>query len=313
MNQQLTLNKSIIKFFAENLPAYSVNDAIKIIDLIEQNRIISDFEKKYFIELDNEIDTISDLTKRFEIRKIFDNWINYRCSFINYSFDSENEGDVQLAFHSEDRIYFNPYLIEKQKSKLEIKYSGIEVHNKDSFLEPEYFQRLKHLPTAVRLNDGLPYDLAAIINPFIKEAKRIIVIDPYLPNENASRNLFNLFDLLIGKEITLVFLSEKKYTAIQIKKNGIFEEIIDKIKLKLYNDFLNNLENKRLDGFKINMEHFHEKKHIERHILTEEVQINLPGGLDFLNIDGKPNLISSALKEYDIKEISIKGRIKKTK
>ena len=55
---------------------------------------------------------------------------------------------------------------------------------------PTTYHKLKHLPTLI--NMSLYYDIKQqSFDPFLRDAKNVLIEDPYLPNTKASLNLWN--------------------------------------------------------------------------------------------------------------------------
>jgi len=290
MDQQITLSKEIVPYLASNLPSFKFNNAMKCIKFIEQNYIVCDNQKKHFLSIVNEIDKLDNEEKRDTMRVIFDHWMREKNSFVETEEESMNE--ISLAEKCNDKIYFNPLLPDNKINKLLVKYSKVESHNEKTFLSPLPINRLKHAPTIIPLVKNTYYNLYTIIEPFIRGADEVKIIDPYLPNPNASNNLFNILPLMKNKKITLSYLKRDKY---------IYNDD-DEWGQKNYDDFDAAIREKIRAGYLISLKKIKVKKHRERYIVTDRFNIYLPGGLDFLDNNGFPKI---DLEEIDIKEIRI--------
>lgn len=297
MNQQLTLSKSIVHFLNDNLPTFRGNDALKTIDFIEQNFIVADNSVKHFNILLDEIQNIKNEINRQEIQKLFIYWVQEKKYLVNFNYGDSNYNEVQLAQYTEDKIYFNPSLETEKIVEYSKKFRGLEIHNLKTFIDPDHIHRLKHLPTIIPLQKNTRYDIVKLFQPFLKYAKFIRIEDPYLPNATASANLLLLIKPLRSVPISLIFLPKNEYIKAQNKtKMSDKTDIYDKLILEI--------ENLISEGYKIDYSvHFKKKNHRERFIFTEDFQIYLPGGLDFLSIYG-------FLKEEDATDISEKKEIR---
>lgn len=278
MDQELFISKEIIRYLNENLPAYKINDAMKAIDYIEQNYIICDKKKQYhFNNITDSIDSLENNPKKEEIKRIVDNWINTKRKFIDCDFDSSDESIYNLTLKTEDKIYFNPFLSPKEKDNLSIKYKDIEFHHIQSFINPQHYNRLKHIETKICLEKNCYYDLIKILTPFLKYAKNVEILDPYLFNDLASKNLLKIIDNFKEKTFNLIFLHDDK------NKDNIEYK-------KKYDNFIKKLKELVDDGYKVKFdEKIRKKRHFQRHIKTEKYHISIPGGLDFLNSEGYIN------------------------
>jgi len=302
MNQQLTLANDLVNYLSDSLPTFRENDAIKAVELIDQNFIVSDANVKHFNCIIDSIDNIQDQLKKNEIQKLFTYWIQEKKYLVDCEYQEDRAGELDLALNSEDKIYFNPNIDNKTVKKYLKKIGDVESHNIQSFLNPEPYHRLKHLPSLISLEMGVYYDLFKLFNPFLRDSKNIRIEDPYLPNNTASYNVLKIIENLRHQNITLVFLTRSKYAEHPVndkrnKKESVYDKFIEKLKA------LNN------DGYQINFSnHFRKKIHRERYLFTEEIQIRFPGGLDFLGNDGylrnDTNSDISEKKEIRIEELN---------
>lgn len=301
MNQQLTLSQELVNYMAIHLPVFKENEASKAINYIDQNFIVSDLGLKHFNNIIDAIEMIQDQNKKIGIQNLFTYWIQEKKCLIDCEFPGDSCDELKLALISEDKIYFNPVLNQAKRRKFSKEYNKLEMHDIKSFLNPEPYHRLKHLPTSIAFQKGIYYDLRKILNPFLKFSKTICIEDPYLPNLKASHNVLKVIENLKRANISLIFLNRSKYIDHHVdrerkKKEFFYDSFIEKLKLLI------------TKGYQIKYNsHFKKKTHRERYIFTDEFQIYLPGGFDFLEIDG---YLKNEI-EFDIddkKEIRIEER-----
>lgn len=270
MNQQLTVSKELVNYFSKYLPAFKENDAIKTVEFIDQNFIVTDNKIKHFNNIVDAIEAIQDEKKKSEIQKIFTHWIQERKCLVECDYKDDSESEIKLAASSEDKIYFNPTLKADAIKRYAKRYSEIELHNIKSFVNPESFHKLKHIPSTIPLEKGVYYDLQKILDPFLRSSENILIEDPYLPNTTASYNFLKIIENFRHQNIKLVFLTRSKYA-----EHSVYDKFIEKLKA------LNN------DGYQINFSnHFRKKIHRERYLFTDDFQIYFPGGFDLLETDG---------------------------
>lgn len=292
MNQQLVISSIIVDYLATNLPVFSKSEVLDVIELIEQNVIVCDHNKFYFNSLLNQIEKLEPSSKKEEIKKIINYWILEKKLFVNCDYQDCKEKEIFLADSTQDRIFMQPLLSKKEVDKYRIKYKNIETHNTKSFINPLPSQRLKHLPTTINLEKGIFYDLINILDPFLRTAKQVRIEDPYLPNKFARHNAFMIMRKYPDISYDLVFLNKILYSDNKAEKKDI------------YDSFIYEISQLNQNGSKISFHNqLREKKHRERYIFTESIQIYLPGGLDFLRPDGF--ISTSSYDEPSVREIRI--------
>ena len=126
------------------------------------------------------------------------------------------------------------------------------------------------------MEEGCYYDINRIFAPFLRDAKNVRIEDPYLPNTKASLNIWKIINHLNDSRIKLVFLKRNKYAS-----NG------NKFMEDRYDTFTKTIQEYQKNGLQIDYsEPFVKKSHRERWIFTDQFQIYVPGGLDFLDEDG---------------------------
>lgn len=300
MNQQLVISKEIVSFFTDKLPTFRRNDAIDVIEYIEQNLFVSDNRTVHFNSILDKIDELEPSVKRDEIKKIISYWIQEKKYFTECEYKMGNENEINLTWHTQDKIYFKPLLAENEITDYYEKQSELEIHNLNTFLNPQPMHRLKHIPTIIPLQEGVFYDIVKIINPFIRHAKYVQIEDQYLPNIRASYNLFKIVENFPDKRFKLIFLDKESF--FEYKSGNKREEME-----KRYDLFIKQIHNLNKKGYKISYkDRYRIKKHRDRYIFTEEFQILIPGGFDFL--DNKGFLINTDKEKPERREIIIEKR-----
>lgn len=292
MNQEITLSRNFVRYWYENPPKRGEGISLisKIEEFLSQNYIVFD-NKGWFLSI------VKDELKNLNIN----NENEYEtCEIIILSIltkrpipdpieiNIENITELSMATRSGDKIYFDPISNPQEIKKLEKKHNDVEIYNLDSFLNPPIYKRLKHIPTRYRLEKDVRVNLSIIIIPFIKGSSKLYIYDPYIYNNNSKyqlEQLFEIFDNQIMIEINA--LNKHKYCKIKSEDN--------------YKNFINFIEQKKQQGFKITLNDGLPSKHKERYLLTDQYQIYLPGGLDFLDENNYPVLDNDS----EIKEIRI--------
>lgn len=273
MNQGITISLNTINYLSQNLPTVKTNNAQKIIELFDENFLITDSKLEYAKILWERVENI--LNKELKeylldfIKKSTKNNLNPK---INLLFTIEEV----MALKSIDKIFLDPTLEKKEIKKLQMKYP-IEVHNAQSFVTPEIHHRLKHSKCTLVFESSEIYDFKHIFEPYIRNAKKIIIEDPYLPNHKAFHNLKLLLSVFEGSEIVIKTYSKHYY----LKNKKGQEDNFTKLELFIKNLMRNKIKVKHL--------FYDQGKHKERYIYTDIVKIKVPGGLDFLDNDGKIN------------------------
>jgi len=278
MNQEITYSSTLIEYLYSDKTILEISEQKKVWELIKQNYVVCDSDLKILEFYGEIIKGLPNSVLKQELQNFVDGLINDKAQkrIIFNTINSNNDLEMNLAKSSNDKIYFNPIFNEKEIKNIIKKHSEIEPHNVFSFLAPQPIQRLKHLPTVINMESGCYYDINRIIGPFLKDAKNIRIEDPYLPNGIASKNLWKLLDHVKMARVKLVFLKRNKY----IHSNN-------KVKEKQYDSFIKNIIQYQSKGLLIDFsEPFIKKSHRERWIFTDDFQIYIPGGLDFLSEDG---------------------------
>lgn len=283
MNQEITYSSSLINYLNSDYSALEITDQKKVWELIKQNYLVCDKELKILEEFGAQVMKLPNSNIKQELQNFVDGLINNKANKRRtYELKKYCElFDINLTISSTDKIYFNPTFNLSEIKNISKKYSEVETHNTPTFLNPDPIQRLKHIPTIIPLKKGEVYDLIKIISPFLRSSNDARIEDPYLPNYLASRNILKIIEHFPEVNFNLVFLTKELFSTHN-------EEVKKKKKGKYYDSFVNELERLRKNGYNICYnEKFNDKRHRERYIFTDNVQIYIPGGFDFLKEDGK--------------------------
>lgn len=300
MNQQLVVSKEIINYFKERLPTFRKNDAIDLMEYVEQNYFISDNKTNHFNSIIDKIDELESSIQKDEIKKIINNWIQERKCLIECEYKNDSDSEIILTKRTQDKIYLQPLFSEAELNRFRNKYLELEIHNSQTFLNPLPQHSLKHLPTIIPLKKDEKYDLVKIISPFLRYTTTARVEDPFLPNRLASKNILKVIKNFSNVNFRLVFLSKELFA-------GHNDEEIKKKKEDQYDSFVEDLEELNKKGYKIShKEKFESKIHRERFIFTRDFQIYIPGGFDFLKSDGTLAINEGGIPER--REIRIEKR-----
>lgn len=294
MEQELTLSESIFDYLSKNL-TYGRSKSSDCIDLISDNFIIDDEDKTVMKLFDNALNTI-DLND-FNIRKYLEDtlktWLDNNRKKINAVHEKDWNNDIlELCQLSHDKILFNPYIDQKEINHLKKRIFNLEIHNLNSFLKPDNSSRLKHIPFILKLEKNIFYDINNILLPFIRNAKNIVIIEPYIYSWQNFTN-FKKFSEIIPKSIPC---------KIKLFRNSSKDDKT-KHEITIFNEFINDSNR---NGYDYVIEYFmlppnKSSKHIERHILTDKYKIYMPGGFNCIDENGYANIS----EDDDIKEIKV--------
>lgn len=104
-----------------------------------------------------------------------------------YEISNSNNSDIEffIAKKSIDKLFFDSNLTLKDINQKRKNDYEIEFHNSESLICPECYQRLKNVPSTIKLEKDKIYDWKTILHPFLRNAKNIEIKDPYLSNYTA--------------------------------------------------------------------------------------------------------------------------------
>jgi len=274
LNQEITINKSIINYFNNSLPVYGeVVPAQKIWQYLKENKLIIDKERKLLNELWEQIEQkIEDYKLKNSLKEYIDYFSKGRLVIV----ELENfKDEVELCKKSNDRIFLDPVLSKKEINKKHKKFNDIEFHNEKSFISPKVYQRIKHSEMTLLFDKDENYEIEKIFEPYLRNTEFLKIIDPFLPNKGALNNLKKILDCYTGERILLKYYEKNLFKKYKRNEKKAEKEFIE------FENYIN-----KNHKFKIQLDNFKKKQHHDRYIITDKVEIKLPGGLDFL-VDGK--------------------------
>jgi len=292
MKQELTISPSLVDFLFNN-PATrrGPNRSVKIINIIEQNKIAVDEKSLIWNEYISAVDRLSGNDKE-EIGEIFSFWLLE--GFVNFT-NSITNNIYDIAEKTKDKILFELALSPKEINKLQKKHYEIEFHNYETAINPTLTHKLKNAPYKYTFEENVLYDFELIFEPYFRDSKFLKIIDPFIYNEKAVANFEKLISFSNFQQIDIVAHSHHNY----VKKysNGKIKEYQSN-----YDNFLTKVNSLKSSDVICKLDSFSSKKHFERYIYTENIKIKLPGGLDFIDQDGKVNISNDS---NDIPELEI--------
>jgi hypothetical protein len=292
MNQHLTVSNTIVNYLDRSLPAYKRIKAHDVINIIEQNFIVSDRTKKHLQNIVSEIEKIEDSKHRKILQDIIVNWLDNRSKFVECDM-ALITNLIELSKKDTDKIYFDPTLSQIDVGKLKTQHSSVEIHNENSLLEPKDIHKLKNCPCTIRLRDNIKYNVVALFEPYLREAKEIIFQDPFLINPSAFYNFRLLINCIKANKISAFVHSKHNYLGYGWEKDRNKREMN-------YDSFV-----KYADQKNIYLSEWKRADHKERFIITDKLEIYIPGGLDLFNNDGT---IRMSEPDKEIKNIKVEYR-----
>ncbi len=270
MNKEITFNSKIPHFLYQEQINGKFLKVQKIYDLLNQNLIARDSENHFKSLIESvicEIEEESSIVN--EIKFNITEFIRHR----SVPFKVHGEfSELKLCNATSDKIFFTPQgLGEKDSMQMEV-YKSIIICTLDSIDEI-----CPILPFKIQLIPGETYDIEELISKVSAQSSTLKIIDPYIYNKYAVNNLKRIASIRYFKEITVKMNPEENSEYSPGKSKS-------KSNTKLLTEVLKDLERK---GSRIRIEYFKKYEHQQRYILFDEVQVEVPGGLDFLDPQGK--------------------------
>lgn len=300
MEQEISVSDSVIRYLSQNIKPYGKGIEYECINILSDNYIVDDENNTIFKMFDKAIELINtddpfELGKKTYFKEQLKTWLEKNRRKINNVYESDWNNDVlELCKLSQDKILFDTSLGDKEIKSIRKKIFDIEIHNLNTFLQPDSSYRLKHLPLKIKLEQDICYNLNNILFPFIRNAKYLVIVEPYI---SSWQNIVNFKKLteIIPKSITCEIIKFRNAQDEKSKKElSDFEEFIKVSNHDGYNFVVNHPK----------LPHNKSSKHIERYIITDKYEIYLPGGFNCLDENGYSNVSG----DYDIKEINVKKR-----
>ncbi|MBZ0184471.1 MAG: hypothetical protein K8F60_18575 [Melioribacteraceae bacterium] len=271
MNQEITISPDLIGFIKSNFPiGLEVTKAQEIVKYVKENYVVADADFEIRRKMFEQISTIEDPYIKSNLLNLINHWYEHR--FVKL--DSKLNTIEELSALSLDKILLDVNATNKKIDKDLIKYA-IETHNDQTFLSPKTFQKLKHSNCDLIFEKDIPYNIAEILRPFLRKPEYIEIRDPFLMNENALHNLKSMIEDSECNKYIFRILPKHIYRKYRIDGD---------LRCEKFEQYINSLKSK---GLKIRVENYNESGHKERYIYTNQVRIKLPGGLDFLDREGK--------------------------
>ena len=297
MDQQITISKDIIKYLYDNSSLFVDSNCLKCINIVEQNYIVDSIDRFITQSYFSELDVLPDSDKKNALRTLINGWLKEESKIFSINIENINAIE-ELSLKTDDKILLrincDNELINKNLILSKNDDNELEIHNADSFINPDVQHRLKNIPTKIKLVKNREYRLEKIMKPFLRNAREILIFDPFIANPIALENIIKLFTIInINAIITIKCFNSKLYCDFSSTKDI-------KNKKENYNKFITYIESRRNMNFSIDVNYIKRRKHYDRYIKTEKVKIDLPGGFDCLNND-KPKILDN----YEIQEINM--------
>ncbi len=306
MNQEISIDRKIVRYLYENPPDGWNPDLLvnKLIKYIKQNRILFDKDNNFNNILKEEISNLKIANKNEE--KNFENAIlnciaqnvNISCSFKNHN---TSKIEIYLASTSKDKILLKPCVYPDDLTSLRPEYDkkyGIELHDVDTFIKPRIENRLKHNDTYELFEIDKKYDIARIIEPYLRNENEITIVDPFIANPIALSNF---------REICKIF-SNIRIVNIYLYFRDTYKTYPGKESDDPYKEFDEQIDNIKNKNIKVNLHELKFKEHYDRYIITEQTIIEFPG-FDFLKnnrLNVKYRIYENKSKEVNKKTVFFK-------
>lgn len=278
MNQEITYSAKLFPFLYEDPSPYELTPQKEIWQIIKQNYIVVDKKRRLLEKYAEEVLSLPKSDRKNVLKDFIDGLVNNKGNLIKvFSIESKENLEVSLSLFSNDKIYFVP----NEKERLQtivVENPKLEVHDYKSFINPAPEHRLKNLPTLIDLKESKRYNIRDIIKPFLRNTKTIEIVDPYLPNIEASVNFFRIIKNIKGIHTKLFFMNRNAYMK---DSREDFQKRVNR-----YDGFIDKLTKLKKLGYFFEIKDQLDKGHKERYIFTDTLQIYLPGGFDFYDKHG---------------------------
>lgn len=293
MNQEITISTNTVDYLLRTYKDRQKRrkEIFKLLDVFEQNIKATDSKGLHFAEWIEKFES-SDIPYKEQLRFIIEDIIDSGHTKIKtYDLNKSEFNELAIAEVSSDKIYFDPCFSKQEIKSVLKRKPEIEIHDSESFLNPQPFHRLKNCPAEIELNKDCYYDIQKIFRPFLSDCKRIVIRDQYLPNYKARIHLREILELNKKASFQLQLLDRRNYCRLA-KKDFSF-----------YQSFNDEIENYKKNGLKIKL-YWLEVGHTERYIETEHFKIRIPGGLDIWDENGIYNNEYATIGISEIEENS---------
>lgn len=268
MNQELTLSSRLPLFLLNELITRRDNHNNELIEILYDNFIVLDdgnFHSNCMINSFQEF--MYDLPIVKEYLEIFTKL--FASKIKTYTL-SKQYSEINLCKASNDKIYVAPDLDTNKLNLLRDEHQKLKICGYDNL-----FEVVRPIPAKILLRPSYKYDLNELTRSYAKGSKTITILDPYIANEKAERNLTAL-------------LSRTNYEKIHIRLSNPEDFTVGKMRdkyQKRFENLMRYLESTFAGRSEITVDFF-SPGHEERFILFDEVQVYIPGGLDCLDSAG---------------------------
>lgn len=269
MNKEITVHsESPFYIFSEQLSG-EIDNVAKIYALFKQNIMTRDTENHYKILLEKAFAKMGEESAivnriKHEVSELI---INRALPFkVNGEFS-----ELKLCDSTSDKIFFSPV-----------------INGDEDFLQQELSKNIKIcslesiddlspiLPYKIKLLPGRVYNIQELISKVSSQSRTLKIIDPYIYNKHAIFNLEKITEIQLFCEIVI-----KTNTLDSIMSNP---KTNSKFNPERFNVLVEKLKK---NGSRVKIENFTRTQHQQRYIQFDDVQIELPGGLDFLDPQGR--------------------------
>ncbi|GAB1442750.1 hypothetical protein MASR2M39_15860 [Ignavibacteriales bacterium] len=268
MNQELTISSRLPIFLIEELIENPVNRNRELINILFDNFICFDSNKNFnrdFFDAISEIGLKLPNPKKYE--EIFLDLIDKRGKCIEMK---KAYSEINLCKETKDKIYLAPDKQDSEISNLQASNQKLKICGRNNL-----FEIVRPLPSVFLLKPDTVYNLDELIKPFAKGSKSITVIDPYLFNPGAMRNLDQILSRTVYETVFIKCNDPENYPTEEAQRKN----------REKYSKLLNYIEEVKKEGSVVEIS-FLAPGHEERYIIYDEVQVYIPGGLDCLDSHG---------------------------
>ncbi|MCA0387046.1 MAG: hypothetical protein LCH52_00985 [Bacteroidetes bacterium] len=268
MNQELTISSGLPVYLYQEHLGNLFNRNRELIDSIAMNYLCFDDQKEYFnhlMESFDQIDPSAPVKRQLEsfLLELFTKKGRPKTIKGGYS-------EINICKASKDKIYIAPEKQDSEISNLQASNQKLKICGRNNL-----FEIVRPLPSVFLLKPDTVYNLDELIKPFAKGSKSITVIDPYLFNPGAMRNLDQILSRTVYETVFIKCNDPENYPTEEAQRKN----------REKYSKLLNYIEEVKKEGSVVEIS-FLAPGHEERYIIYDEVQVYIPGGLDCLDSHG---------------------------
>jgi len=268
MNQEITVSSGLPVYLYKEHLGNLFNRNRELIDSISMNYLCFDDQKEYFkhlMESFDQIDQSAPIKRQLEnfLLDLFTKKGRPKQLKRDYS-------EINICKASKDKIYLAPDKEESEIATLQEVNEKLKICGRNNL-----FEIVTPLPYVFLLKPDTEYKLTDLLKPFAKGSKSITVIDPYLFNPGAMKNLDKILSTKVYEKVFINCNDPENYPTEDAQRKN-------REKYSKLEKYLGEVKNK---GSVVEIS-FLAPGHEERYIIYDEVQVYLPGGLDCLNSEG---------------------------